>query len=70
VFDIELNIRRRRENTELWEITKVPLLTSYIKFQRFQWFGHAMRKAETASIRAAIGWRPTGKRPRARPRKR
>jgi len=52
------------------KITKVPLLTSYIKCQRFQWFGHAMQKAETISIGAAIEWQPMGKRPRGRPKKR
>jgi len=70
VFDIKLNIWRKRKNIELRELTKVPLLTSYIKCQRLQWFGHAMRKAETTSIRAAIEWQPTGKRPKGRSRKR
>jgi len=32
IFDIELNIWRRKKTTELIEITKVPLLTSYIKY--------------------------------------
>jgi len=29
-----------------------------------------MRKAETTSIRAAVEWKPTEKRPRKRPRRR
>jgi len=56
VFDIELNIWRGRENNGLRKITKVPLLSSYIKCQRLQWFGHAVRKAEATSIRTAIEW--------------
>jgi len=62
VRDIELNIWRGWYNTELREITKVPSFESYIKRQRPQRFGHAMRKAETASVRAAIERQPTGKR--------
>jgi hypothetical protein len=56
IFDNELNKWRRRKNTELREITEVPLLTSHIKCQRLKWFGHNMRKTETNNTRAAIEW--------------
>lgn len=32
---------------EIWEITKVSFITSYVKGQRIQWLGHAMRREET-----------------------
>ena len=69
-FDTEINRWRRRKNQELREITKVPPVTSYIKGQRIQWFGHAMRREETNEVRAAIEYKPTGRRPRGRPKKR
>jgi len=47
LFDTEINRWRRRKNKEIREITKVPPITSYIKGQRIQWFGHAMRREET-----------------------
>lgn len=36
VFDSELNVCRRKKNTELREISEVPLLKSYIKCQRLK----------------------------------
>lgn len=41
----------------------------YKKGQRLQWFGHIMRKSEEETIRAVIKWKPQGRRPRDRPRK-
>jgi len=70
VFDTEINRWRRRKNKEIREITKVPLITSYVKGQRIQWFGHIMRREETNEVRAAIEYKPTGRRPRGRPKKR
>jgi hypothetical protein len=70
VFDSELNRWRRRKNTELREITEVPLLTSHIMCQILRWFGHAMQKTETTSARAATEWQSTGKRLKGRPRMR
>lgn len=47
---------------------EVPLITSYVKSQRVQWFGHGMRKTETTSMRAGIEWGPMRKKPRGRPK--
>jgi len=47
VFDTEIFMWRRRKNKEIREITKVPPITSYLKEQRIQWFGHTMRREET-----------------------
>lgn len=70
VFNTEINRRRRRRNKEIREITKVPFITSYVKGQRIQWFGHTIKREETNEARAAIEYKPTGRRPRGRPKKR
>jgi hypothetical protein len=70
VFDTAINRWRRRKNAEIREITKVPYITSYVKGQRIQWFGHTMRRDETNEVRASIEYKPTGRRPRGRPKKR
>jgi len=45
-------------------------VTSFIKGQRIQWLGHIIRREENDLLRAAFEWKPQGKRPRGRPRKR
>lgn len=42
---------------------------SFISGQRIQWLGHLMRRNEEDAVRVVLEWRPTGKRPRGRPRK-
>jgi len=46
VFDTKINRWRRSRNKEIREITKVPFITSYVKGQRFLWFGYTMRQEE------------------------
>jgi len=70
VFDTVINRWRRRRNAEVREITKVSYITSYVKGQRVQWFGHTMRREETNEIKASIEYKLTGKRLRGRPKKR
>ncbi|XP_050527980.1 uncharacterized protein LOC126898076 [Daktulosphaira vitifoliae] len=70
VFDTSTDRWRRRKNAEIREIAKVPYITSYVKDQRIQWLGHAMRREETNEVRASIEYKPTGKKPRGRPKKR
>eukprot|EP00102_Acyrthosiphon_pisum_P016377 XP_008187319.1 PREDICTED: uncharacterized protein LOC103310527 [Acyrthosiphon pisum] len=38
--------------------------------QRIKWFGHVMRRSNFDYLKAAAEWKPTGKRPRGRPKKR
>jgi len=45
-------------------------VTSLIKGQRIQWLGHIMRRRKNEAVRVALEWRPQGKRPRGRPKKR
>ncbi|KAL4113770.1 hypothetical protein QTP88_017351 [Uroleucon formosanum] len=70
VRDAGTNVWRRKFNKELQEELGLAPVTSYIKGQRLQWFGHIMRRSEEETIRAVIEWQPEGKRPRGRPRKR
>ncbi|XP_025193622.1 uncharacterized protein LOC112593445 [Melanaphis sacchari] len=69
-FDTEINRWRRIKNKEIREIPKVPFITSYIKGQRIQWYGHATRQEETNETREAIENKPAGRRPKGRPKKR
>ncbi|KAL4131010.1 hypothetical protein QTP88_008370 [Uroleucon formosanum] len=70
VRDARTNEWRRKFNKELQEELGLAPVTSYIKGQRLQWFGHIMRKNKEETIRAVIEWKPEMKRPRGRPRKR
>jgi len=45
-------------------------INGFIKSQRIQWLGHVMRHSADAAIRIVLNWKPEGKRPRGRPRKR
>lgn len=70
VYDDVANCWRRRKNRELREMTKIPVITSYIKGQRLKWFGHVKRREATNKVRATLDWQPKGKRPKGRPKKR
>ncbi|VVC43813.1 HMG-I/HMG-Y, DNA-binding, conserved site [Cinara cedri] len=61
---------RRRTNKETRDLTGVPRITNFVKTQRIKWFGHVMRRSNSDYLKAAIEWKPTGKRPRGRPKKR
>jgi len=43
---------------------------SFIRGQRTQWLGHVIRRSEDDISRTILNWKPMGKRPRGRPRKR
>lgn len=70
VFDIELNVWRRRKNVELREISKIPSLTSYIKCRILQWFGRVMQKAKQQVQKQRSNINRRGKVSRGRPKKR
>lgn len=82
MFDTAIHRWRKKRNVEVWEITKVPFITSflgiwvryklhrYVKNQRIQWFGHTMRREEVNEVRASIEYKPTRRRLRGRPKKR
>lgn len=41
----------------------------FISDQRIPWLGHVMRRNEKETVTAVLEWKPTEKKPRARPRK-
>lgn len=43
---------------------------SFVRGQRIQWLDHAMWRSENDISRTILNWKPLGKRPRGRPRKR
>lgn len=48
---------------------KMASVASFIREQRIQWLGHMQRKNEDDINRVVLEWKPTGNRPRGRPRK-
>ncbi|VVC31914.1 Reverse transcriptase domain [Cinara cedri] len=70
VYDNDLGCWRRRTNKETRDLTGVQRITNFVKTQRIKWFGHVMRRSNSDYLKAAVEWKPTGKRPRGRPKKR
>jgi hypothetical protein len=70
VFDETTGNWQRRYNRELYDMLELTTVTSFIKSQRIQWLGHIMRRRENEIVRVTLEWKPIGKRPRGRPRKR
>jgi len=70
VIDESTGNWRRRYNRELYDMLKIAPVTSFIKGQRIQWLGHIARRRENEIARAALEWKPQGKRPRGRPKRR
>lgn len=69
VFDNAINRWQRRKNVEIRETTKVSYITSYVKSQIIQLFGHTLRTEETNETRASIEYKPARRKPRGRPKK-
>jgi len=61
---------QRRYNRELQEMMNLAPKINFIKGQRIQWIVHNLRREENDPIRVAFEWKPVGKRPKGRPRKR
>ncbi|KAL4112236.1 hypothetical protein QTP88_016061 [Uroleucon formosanum] len=70
VYDNEKRTWRKKYNKELHEEMEMASIVSFIKGQRIQWLGHMWRRSEHNINRVVLEWKPTGKRPRGRPRKR
>lgn len=69
-LDANTRTWRRKFNKELIEETEMTPIKYYIRGQRIQWFGHIMRGSDDKINKRVLSWKPTGKRPRGRPRKR
>ncbi|KAE9523129.1 hypothetical protein AGLY_016470 [Aphis glycines] len=61
---------RKKNNKELQDELGIASVISFIRGQRIQWLGYAMRRSEDDISRTILNWKPMGKRPRGRPRKR
>ncbi|XP_025425552.1 uncharacterized protein LOC112694330 [Sipha flava] len=61
---------RRKYNKELQDELGIASVISFIRGQKIQWLGHAMRRSEDDISRTIQNWKPMGMRPRGRPRKR
>jgi hypothetical protein len=48
----------------------VPKIINFVKTQRIKWFGHVMRRLNSDYLKAVAKWKPTGKRPKGRQKKR
>ena len=69
-LDANTGMWRRKFNKELIAETEMTPIKYHIRGQRIQWFGHIMRGSDMKIIKTVMSWKPTGKRPRGRPRKR
>ncbi|KAL4090626.1 hypothetical protein QTP88_025425 [Uroleucon formosanum] len=63
-------IWRRNYNKELQDELGMALVISFVRGQRIQWLEYGMRRNEDDISRTILNWKPMGKRPRGRPRKR
>lgn len=61
---------RRQYNKKLIDETKMAPIKYYIRNQSIQQFGYIMRGNDDNIIKVFMPWKPTGKRPRVRSRKR
>ncbi|GJQ82381.1 hypothetical protein Trydic_g446 [Trypoxylus dichotomus] len=57
-------------NYELISIIKNGDIIRYMKSRRLQWLGHIMRMSDTQTPKRVLAWKPTGRKPRGRLRKR
>lgn len=49
---------------------ELALVADFIKGQRIQWLCHTINRGENETVRILLEWKPQGKRPGGRPRKR
>lgn len=56
--------KTKKKNVEKSKITKISVITSYIKRQRLNWFGHVKRIETTNKTREIMDWQPERKRPK------
>ncbi|KAI5715631.1 hypothetical protein M8J77_019719 [Diaphorina citri] len=54
IFDIELNIWRRRKNAELRSLYNKPIISNIIRAKILQWAGHVARAEEASNIKRTL----------------
>jgi len=61
---------RKLHNEELNDFYSIPNIIRAIKSRRMRWAGHVARMGDSRSIYRILVWKPEGKRPLGRPRRR
>ena len=61
---------RRLHNEELYDLYSSPNIVRVIKSRRMRWAGHAVCMGEEKGVYRVLVWKPEGKRPLGRPRRR
>ena len=61
---------RRLHNEELNDLYSSPNIVRVIKSRRMRWAGHVARLGEEREVYRVLEWKPEGKRPLRRPRRR
>jgi hypothetical protein len=69
-YDNVNDIWRRKYNKELQDELGMAPVISFVRGQRIQWLGYAIRRSEDDISRTILSWKPMGKRSRERLRKR
>ncbi|KAI5720190.1 hypothetical protein M8J77_003158 [Diaphorina citri] len=68
IFDMELNIWRRRKNAELRSLYNKPIISNIIRAKILQWAGHVARAEEASNIKRTLNLQYSNPRPVGRPR--
>jgi hypothetical protein len=61
---------RKLHNEELNELYSLLNIVRVVKSSRMRWAGHVARMGEDSGVHRVLVWRPEGKRPLGRPRRR
>ena len=61
---------RKLHNEELNDLYSSPNILRVIKSRRMRWAGHVARMEEGRGVHKVLVWKPEGKRPLGRPRRR
>ena len=70
IYDEDRGYYRQRTNIEIRQITRQPLITSFIKARRLQWAGHVVRAPRDRTISEVFHENIRTSRPLGRPRMR
>jgi len=61
---------RKLHNEELIDLYSSPIIVPMIKSRRMRWAGHVVRMGERRGVYRVLVWKPEGKRPLGRIRRR
>lgn len=65
-----VTLRDRKRNVDIRKVLKVEPIVLTIEKNILRWYGHLMRMGPSRRVKQVATWKPTGKRPVGRPRKR